>query len=284
MKTSLSFLLIAALLSGCNHSNLFSPNDDEKNREAAGQITIAMHISGGFAGVSRQLLIDNKRYARYADVQAPLRQIEVALAAEEYNKLIALFIEKDFLHMRPSYIDSRVADAFLYRILFRHGGAEKQVETDYISAPTDLRILVDKLLGVAETLKNHSLSLEFKTSAETLRHGEKLTLTLVAANRGTSPLALEFRGQVFDFFATTPAAIVNSFPPTSFLWSWAYDKVFIQLVWSETLQPGESRAYSAEWDGRSNKGELLAGEFLLGARLASYPGGYTQLRRVVVMP
>jgi hypothetical protein len=48
------------------------------------------------------------------------------------------------------------------------------------------------------------------------------------------------------------------------------------------LQPGESRTYTAEWDGRNNKGEWLEGEFFLGARLVAQPGGYSAWRKVVV--
>jgi hypothetical protein len=158
------------------------------------------------------------------------------------------------------------------------------VETDYYGAPPELQALVDRLTGVIDWLQNNSLALEFKTGADTLRHGDKLTLTLIATNRSANPLTLQFRnGQTFDFFATAQTAVTNAFSSKQ-VWNWAYDKAFAQVLRSETLQPGESRTYSAEWHGRSNDGDLVAGEFWLGARLVSLPGGYPPMRKVVVTP
>jgi hypothetical protein len=242
-----------------------------------------MYISGGIAGVSQQLQIHTNRYARYVDFHPQSRQVETALSVEAYGRLVALFVEKDFIHMRSTYLDTRLVDAFHYRLVFRYGGAEKEVETDYLSAPQELRILVDELLEVIDTLLNKSLVLEFKTSTDTLRPGEKLALTLIATNLATSELTLRFRdGQTYDFFVTMPVRLSGAFPPP-YLWNWAYDKFFIQVIRSETLAAGESRAYSVEWDGRSNTGEMLVGEFLVGARLVSIPGGYASMQRVTLL-
>ncbi|MGH7455668.1 MAG: BsuPI-related putative proteinase inhibitor, partial [bacterium] len=66
------------------------------------------------------------------------------------------------------------------------------------------------------------------------------------------------------------------------IWNWAHDKAFIAIVEAITFQPGESRTFTVEWDGRNNNGDLLEGEFWLGARLVARPGGYSPLRPVVV--
>jgi hypothetical protein len=279
-------LLIVVLIGGCSNANLFSPNNDEKNQQnldgPSGQTVIEMQITGGFAGVNQQLLIDANRYVQFIDHRGQSGQIETVLTTEEFNRLITVFVEQDFLHMQPEYIDANVADAFKYRIIYRYSGANKQVDTDYFGASPELRIIVDNLLNLTKPLDG--LALEFKTSAEQLRHGEKLTLTLTATNRNAAPLAIQTGGQRFDFFAATmaTAAPVSRISAQSLLWSWAHGKVFIAIAINETLQPGESRTYSAEWDGRNNNGELLEGEFWLGARLVAQPGGYSPLRRVVV--
>jgi hypothetical protein len=278
-------LLAAAVMSSCSNANLFSSNDDEKFDQRldgpSGQTIIEMQITGGLAGVNQQLLIDANRYVQFIDQRGQAGQIETVLPAEELNRLIKLFAEKDFLHMQPQYLDGRVADAFKYRIIYRYSGANKQVETDYFGAPAELRSIVDHLLNLMKPL--NGLALEFKTSAAQLRHGAKLTLTLTVTNRNATPLSIVYSsGQQFDFFATAAGAATSRVPAQAFLWNWAYDKAFIMILIEETLQPGESRTYSTEWDGRSNKGDLLEGEFWLGSRLVGQPGGFSALRRVVI--
>jgi len=283
MKKSLFAFIVVAMVWSCTNANLFSPNGDEKNRQIidgpSGQTVVEMQISGGIAGVNQRLLIDANRYVQFIDQRG---QIETALTTEEFNRLIALFVEKDFLHMESQYIDGSVADAFYYRLIYRYNGANKQVDTDHFGAPSELRALVDHLLGVVTPL--NGLALEFKTSAAQLRHGEKLTLTLTATNRNTAPLTIQTGGQKFDFFATATAsaAPTSRISAQAFLWNWANNKAFIAVIINETLQPGESRTYSAEWDGRNNKGDLLEGEFWLGSRLVAQPGGYSTFRKVVV--
>jgi len=286
MKNFILLLLMAALLSGCNNASLFSPTADEKLDGRldgpSGQTIVEMQITGGFAGVNQQLLIDANRFVQFIDRRASSGQIETVLTTEELNRLITVFVEKDFVHMKPQYIDPNVADAFNYRLIYRYSGANKQVDTDYFGAPAELRIIVDHLLNLTKPLGG--LTLEFKTSAAQLRHGEELTLTLIATNRSAAPITIQTGGQRYDFFAaaTSTAGLTNRIAAQSLLWNWANDKAFIMILIEETLQPGESRTYTAEWDGRSNKGELLEGEFVIGARLVAQPGGYSALRKVVV--
>jgi hypothetical protein len=285
MKTFLFLLLSAALVSSCSNANLFSSNEDEKLGQSldgpSGQTIIEMQITGGIAGVNQQLLIDANRYVQFIDQRGQAGQIETVLSADELNQLIKLFVEKDFIHMRSQYIEANVADAFNYRIIYRYSGANKQVETDYFGAPAELRSIVDNLLNLTKPL--NGLALEFKTSAAQLRHGEKLTLTLTVTNRNATPLTLAYSsGQKFDFFAAAVPGATSRVSAQTFLWNWAFDKAFIAIVTDETLQPGESRTYSEEWDGRNNKSQLLEGEFWLGARLIARPGGFAALRRVVI--
>jgi hypothetical protein len=285
MKPKLLFFSLALLVGGCNNSHLFSPSEQENKLDPldgpSATAIIEMQVTGGFAGVTQQLQIFTNRYTQYIDL-SQTSQLASALSNEEYGELVALFVEKDFLHMQPSYLDPNIADAFYYRLTFRYSGTTKQVETDYLSAPSALQNLVDRLREVSDWL-SHSLKLELRVSTDTLHHGETLVSSLNAVNQSANPITLQFRdGQTYDFFAAIPAT-KPAFPP-SLVWNWAHDQYFIQVLRSETLKGGETLTYSIEWDGRSNNGELLVGEFWLGARLVSLPGGYTTLRRVVVIP
>ncbi|MGH7601574.1 MAG: BsuPI-related putative proteinase inhibitor [bacterium] len=283
MKLSLLLVLSAAFVWSCDRANLFSPTSDEKNQnlvdEPSGQTVIEMQVTGGFAGVNEQLLIDANRFVRFSDQSG---QIETTLSTEEHSRLIALFIEKDFMHLNASYVDARIADAFQFRVVFRYSGSAKEVATDYFTAPAELKTLVDNLRGLIEGLRRQSLTLEIKTSAETLRHGETLTLTLTATNRHDAPITLQTGGQKFDFFALPGGVVTAPTRSSSVIWNWAHDKAFIAIVEAITFQPGESRTYTVEWDGRNNNGDLLEGEFWLGARLVACPGGYSPLRPVMV--
>jgi hypothetical protein len=287
MKRYSFVLLIAAFVWSCSNTTLFSPNEDEKNLRnldgPSGQTIVEMQITGGFAGVDQQLLVDANRFVQFIDRRGQSGQIETVLTTEELNRLITVFVEKDFVHMKPQYIDPNVADAFSYRLIYRYGGANKQVDTDYFGAPAELRVIVDHLLNLTKPLGG--LTLEFKTSAAQLKHGEKLTLTLTATNRSAAPIVLNYSsGQKYDFFAAAnvAAGVNNRVGAQALLWNWAHDKAFILILGNETLPPGESRTFTADWDGRNNKGELLEGEFALGGRLVSQPGGYSTLRKVVV--
>lgn len=284
MKLSLPLILSAALVWSCDHANLFSPAPEEKNQslvdEPSGQNVIEMHVTGGFAGVNEQLLIDANRFVRFSDQSG---HIETTLAPEEHSRFIALFIEKDFMHLNSSYVDARIADAFQFRIVFRYSGSAKEVATDYFTAPAELKTLVDNLRGLIDGLRRQSLTLELKTSAETLRHGETLTLTLTATNRNASPVTLQTGGQKFDFFALPGGVVTAPTRSSSVLWNWAHGKAFIAIVEAITFQPGESRTYTVEWDGRNNNGDLVEGEFWLGARLVARPGGYSPVQRMMVI-
>lgn len=283
MKLSLLLILSAAFVWSCDHANLFSPTPDEKNQtlvdKPSGQTVIEMQVTGGIAGINEQLLIDANRFVRFISQSG---QIETALSAEEHSRLVALFIEKDFMHLNSSYVDARIADAFQFRLVFRYSGSAKEVATDYFTAPSELKTLVDNLRGLIDDLRRQSLTLEIKTSAETLRHGEKLVLTLTATNRNEAPITLQTGGQKFDFFALPGGAVTAPARSSSVLWNWAYDKVFIAIVETMTFQPGESHTYTVEWDGRNNNGDLLEGEVWLGARFVARPGGYSPLRPVAV--
>jgi hypothetical protein len=42
------------------------------------------------------------------------------------------------------------------------------------------------------------------------------------------------------------------------IWQWSYDKYFLFVLTSITLQPGEQKLYQETWNLRSNQGEPVA--------------------------
>jgi hypothetical protein len=76
--------------------------------------------------------------------------------------------------------------------------------------------------------------------------GETIKMRLAAVNRTGRPLVLEFAtSQRFDFVVSAGGKPI---------WQWSADKMFGEVLGSETVQPGDSLVYEVEWDQRLGDG------------------------------
>lgn len=81
--------------------------------------------------------------------------------------------------------------------------------------------------------------------------GDPVRLTLHVTNPTTAPVRLEFTsGQRYDF----AVARVDG----EQLWRWSAARSFMQALGSETLPPGGSLRYTAEWSAGGQQGEFVA--------------------------
>ena len=289
-----NLLLIAAFVAmalgpGCENANLFdSPPAPPQNKYGlgpSGELVIAMDVQGGFAGVHRNLSIQSNGYIRYVDYHHPGGQIISMLKPEEFEALVAFFLEKDFLNLGESYFEPNTADAFIYSLRFLHGGRDKTVGTDGLNVPANLHGLIARLQQVIETLQQNSVTLSFEMDRQVLRHGETVDLTLTATNQQSRALQLASGVQMFEFFAL-PTSAAPTEPvewSSAAAWNYTYGKVYILVMQYTTLAPGESLTFRATWDGRSNDGELLEGNYLVGAQLLTAPGGLTGLQALQIV-
>ncbi|MGH7492710.1 MAG: BsuPI-related putative proteinase inhibitor [bacterium] len=288
-------LILAALISmafgqGCENANLFdSPKSGTENNLGfgpSGETAIAMDIQGGFAGVHRNLKIKTNGYVLYVDYGDTSGHSTSMLKPDEYNALVAYFLEKDFFDLKDSYFEPNAADVFLYSITFQHGGREKTVGADDLAAPVNLRDLIARLHGIIESIEQHELELSFSMDRRTLPHGQTVELTLTATNRQPHALQLTSGVQMFEFFAIPHAAAAPRLPEehsSTFVWNYTYGKVYIMILQTSTLAAGESLTFRATWDGRGNNGELLEGTYLVGAQMMSSPGGFTGLQTLQIV-
>ncbi len=274
---------------GCEKANLFESPKSETEQTfgfgPSGEITVAMDMQGGFAGVSRHLSIASNGYVRYMDDANAGEQIVSMLQPQEYDALVAYFLEKDFLNLEESYVEPNAADVFIYHIRFQHGGREKTVGADDVRAPANLRDLIARLHSVIDDLKQNALVLSFHMDRQSLQHGQTVELVLTATNQRARALQLASGVQMFEFFAL-PAAAAPRLPAelqTPYAWNYTHGKVYIAIMQYTTLAPGESLTFRAAWDGRGNNGEWLEGAYLLGAQLASAPGGFTALQPLQIV-
>jgi hypothetical protein len=270
---------------GCENANLFdSPKSEIETNLGfgpSGETAIAMDIQGGFAGVHRQLAIETNGYVRYVDYADTNGQSVSMLKPDEYNALVAYFLEKDFFNLEAGYFEPNAADVFLYSVHFQHGGREKTVGADQLSAPANLQDVIARLHEIIADLEKNELELSFHMDRRTLSHGQTVELTLTATNRQSHTLQLTSGVQMFEFFAIPLATAGPRLPEnysTSFVWNYTYGKAFIMIVKTSSLAPGESLTFRATWDGHGNSGELLEGTYLVGAQLMSAPGGFTGLQ------
>lgn len=100
---------------------------------------------------------------------------------------------------------------------------------------------------------------------------DSVRFLLQVTNATQAPLTLHFRsGQSYDFVVSDGGRTV---------WSWAADMMFTQALRSETLAPGETRAYAETWrPAASLRGHTLS----VAARLtsSSHPVERTQAFRL----
>jgi len=89
------------------------------------------------------------------------------------------------------------------------------------------------------------------TTLEVEVAGDLVRLALHATNSTTEPIRLEFpSAQRYDFMIRTTAGEV--------VWSWSADKSFAQMLGAETVPPGGTLRYRAEWNSGGRKGSFEA--------------------------
>jgi hypothetical protein len=92
-------------------------------------------------------------------------------------------------------------------------------------------------------------------SLQVATFADSVNFALQVTNAGSAPVELEFTsGQTHDFVVSRAGAE---------LWRWSADRMFTQALRSETLAPGETRAFEGTWRvPAGTRGELVARGFL----------------------
>ncbi len=99
--------------------------------------------------------------------------------------------------------------------------------------------------GGAVAANRLASSVEVEVGANTVR------LVLHVTNPTDQPLALEFTsGQRYDFAIRTAEG--------GDVWTWSADKMFAQVLGTETIAPGASLDYSEVWQPGDRKGSFVA--------------------------
>ena len=101
------------------------------------------------------------------------------------------------------------------------------------------------------------LRVEVRCPAGPVASGEPLPLTLVVTNTSDAPVELHFTSsQRFDFEMRSSSGMS--------VWSWASERIFLQVLGKETIAPKRSLEYTDK-----HLGNLPAGTYQVIGRVAS---------------
>lgn len=255
---------LPVILSGDNQST-----QDRQNKTELADTLLSVEITGGFAGVNQNLVVDESGLAIFEDSFHPGAEWVIQLSSAELDSLTQLMLENNFFQLKGEFFDVMVADAFNYAIHFRYSDQINTVKTDYFGAPEGLQRIIDGIVDLKDKFTQPGLDLKLELSKQRINTGEEVELTLLVTNTSAKPLTLHFTsGQIFDFYAKlkdTDSDIVT--------WNWSHDKVFTQILWDLILESGETKIYQVTWNGSDNSGNFAVGEYIIGAELLSIPGG-----------
>ena len=120
-----------------------------------------------------------------------------------------------------------------------------------------------------EKPKNEPIAASFSLAQNVSGLGRVVAFSLTARNSSNEAQTLLFNsGQSFEITAT-PLNSKTKGP----LWRWSNDKMFTQAVRRDTLRPGESKTWTAIWQGEDNAGNPAPrGPYLLEATILANGG------------
>ncbi len=290
MKYLPSLLVSATMLLplGCQRSNLFEPKPQEPISNPingpSSEIVLALEVSGAQPNAARALSIAANGFVSYRDARFFLGEVTSALSTEELGKYVALFLEKDFLHLAERYEGSAALVQDRYRLMFRHGGTGKILQTDSVSAPESVRQLLARFTQQMAEIRNNALQLALSVSSDTLIHGKQVELTFSVKNPHAHPVQVQRGERLVEFLLITPQLHqpARQLDEASQVWQENTSFEQIQSQVSFSLAPQQQLAASAIWNGRDRNGVLVEGTCWLAARLATLPGGVTAVRAIHV--
>jgi hypothetical protein len=98
------------------------------------------------------------------------------------------------------------------------------------------------LLARAEAPDGIRVTLELEDTRVPV--GTPVKMTIRVRNEGSTPVSYSHSGQEYDFWVRDGKRNV---------WVWSANKVFLQFLQEETLEPGEERSASVRWSQRTCK-------------------------------
>ena len=88
-------------------------------------------------------------------------------------------------------------DAFIYTIFYQEKDRSKTVQTDGISVPENLKIILEEIIGLVALVTENGLRLELQLSKPQINSDEEVEFTLLITNVTDSPLTLTFSPLIF---------------------------------------------------------------------------------------
>ncbi len=275
---------------GCQRSNIFEAKPKEPIVNplfgSSGEVAIAWEIGDNNQTRRCALLIETNGFVRYIDAARFAGQATSALSPWEYGTWVALFLEKDFFHLEDRYESKAAAGTARYRLTFRHGGFEKTVLTDSVSAPASVQQLLARFAQQIATLRESTLTLLLTASHDTLAPGEQVQLNFVVTNPHAYAVQLVQGERLVYFFAIAPAQLAqqerNLGDAAPYVWMESQSSNPLPPTQSFELAAGARLEFNTIWNGRNRNGALPEGSYGIAARFATIPGGISAWRRIYI--
>ncbi len=126
-------------------------------------------------------------------------------------------------------------------------------------------------LQVPQPVSNVQEVVSVTTDRQTYTAGDVIGLTLELQNNSDQPLVLDFSsGQRYDF------AILRT--PADTVWSWSEERMFMQMLGQETVQPNQVLVYREQVSP-----QLPAGTFTIAGRIVAQDQTLLMASAVIVV-
>ena len=126
-------------------------------------------------------------------------------------------------------------------------------------------------LQVPQPVSNVQAVVSVTTDRQTYTAGDVIELTLELQNNSDQPLVLDFSsGQRYDF------AILRT--PADTVWSWSEERMFMQMLGQETVQPNQVLVYREQVSP-----QLPAGTFTIVGRIVAQDQTLLMASAVIVV-
>ncbi len=272
MKRFLTIFLLSCILA-CHRANVFEPEKGTgtgKTWNNTGSDTvIAADIY--FPGSGEKKLYVKANGKAVIKNFGAFYEKRTVLTDKEIEQIIQTFNGNDYQAVDSPPVRNTEGIGPKYNIYFSDGRYENTASF-LPELSSDKNPFIAEIERVSERILNDGFSLELLLSDTLISKSKALSITLVVKNTNTDPIDFLFMSEI-----THDVVITDQFPNTSerIIWNLAQNQKNSPAVNYRTLAGGSSTTVSVVWDGKSNNGRKVTGDFYIYARVPSWPGGTT---------
>lgn len=271
-------LSLHVLFSGCDLKVLSSDeqknNIDEQPTSVAAQLLVVQYGNEALGNQQTLVLLDDGELS-LQEMNPVVSVTTTRLSQTQTSQIVELFVDQGFFEIENGPLDFASVSEPVYSVDFYHDGEHNQVKGLESANPEPVQAIIDEVNLLIGQAREAAPKISLSVDRSDIVTGEKVELRLTITNSSSHLMRLNFSSsRLFDFMVR-PVAAQNqsSDAPAEGNWQWSEDRYYSQVTSQIELEPGISRSYAVNWDGRDNNGVQLAGQFAIRAEVTSTPGG-----------